>query len=152
MHDLMITGSIPSMSPATIDKVRKLENIILQAPQVDIETTHSLHGGVYTRTITIPCGVILTGALIKIPTTLVIEGSVTVFIGDKAKNFSGYNVMPASANRKQAFVAHTDTHITMIFTTQAKTVEEAEEQFTDEHAILSSRRPGSTNNFIVTGE
>lgn len=153
MLDLVVTSNrIPSMSNAAIDKVRQLEKITLQAPQVDIRTTHSLHSGVYTRTIMIPAGVILTGALIKIPTTLIVCGRTTVFIGDQPKDIDGYNVIAASANRKQAFVAHDDTYITMIFCTNAKTVEEAEEQFTDEAHLLSSRRPGSLNDFIITEE
>lgn len=140
------------MTDVAIDKVRQLTDIISQYPQTDIVTTHSLHGGVYTRTIMIPAGVILTGALIKIPTTLIVSGKVTVYVGEQPSHFDGYNVLAASANRKQAFVAHTDTYLTMIFKTDAVTVEEAEEQFTDEFLLLSSRHPESINHFIITGE
>jgi len=153
MLDLVVSkNTIPAMTDDSINRVRALENLILEKPQTDIATTHSLHSGVYTRTIMIPAGVVLTGALIKIPTTLIVLGDTTVYIGDQARSLVGYNVLAASANRKQAFVAHTDTYITMIFKTDAKTVEEAEEQFTDEFARLSSRYPDALNNFIITGE
>lgn len=143
---------INSMSDESLSNVDKLEEFILKQPQVDIPTTHTLHGGVYTRTIKIPAGVILTGALIKIPTTIIIEGSVTVYVGEKSKNIDGYTVFVAHAHRKQAFIAHTDTCVTMIFRTDARTVKEAEQQFTDDSNILMSRHSSAINNFIITEE
>lgn len=143
---------VPAMTDAAIDKVRELEKFVLQAPQTAVRTTHSLHGGVYTRTIVLPGGSVLTGALIKIATTLIVSGEVTVYVGDFCMEIRGYNVIAASAHRKQAFVAHKDTTITMIFATDVKTVEEAEEIFTDEAHLLSSRLPDALNHFIITGE
>jgi hypothetical protein len=52
----------------------------------------------------------------------------------------GYNVIQASAGRKQIYVTREETAITMIFPSNAKTVEEAEEEFTDEAEMLLSRR------------
>ena len=43
---------------------------MLECPQVAIQTTHHFHAGLYSRTIRIPAGVMITGALIKIPTLL----------------------------------------------------------------------------------
>lgn len=143
---------ISAMDANSIDRVRELEQIVLSAPQVETPTTHTLHSGVYTRTIMISAGVILTGALIKIATTLIVCGDVAVYVGDKSIRLNGYNVYAASANRKQAFVAYTDTYITMIFKTYVKTVEEAEEQFTDDAHRLMSRHTDALNNFIITGE
>src|SRR3954451_13515341 len=62
------TLGIDTMSPAAIDQVRRLEDAALQLPQVAIETGHVLHAGLYARTIQIPAGVLLTGALIRIAT------------------------------------------------------------------------------------
>ena len=84
----------------------------------------------------------LTGALIKIATLLIAHGDVEVFIGDSTLELNGYNVLPASANRKQAFMTKSETHLTMVFPSQAKTVEEAENEFTDEVDALMSRRTG----------
>lgn len=143
---------VPAMSDAALNKVRALEKIVLEHPQTNIPTIHTLHGNVYTRTIMIPADVVLTGALIKIATTLIICGDITVYVGEKAICLTGYNVLAASANRKQAFVAHSDTYITMTFHTQAKTVEEAEDQFTDDAHLLMSRHDDALNTFIITGE
>ena len=145
-------GHIPAMSRAQVDKVYALEAITGKMPQVDMPTAHVLHGGMYARTIAIPAGVVLTGALIEIATILVIAGDVVVYLGDTAARMFGYNVLAASAGRKQAFAAQSDTHLTMVFATNAKTVEEAEEQFTMEAGLLMSRAPGAVNHITVTGE
>ena len=140
------------MSEMAINNVRQLQEIELKKPQVDIETWHILHGGMYARTIMIPANTRLTGALIKIATVLIASGDFTVYINDEVIEKKGYHVFAASSGRKQAFIARTDTYLTMIFATNAKTVSEAEEQFTDESALLSSRLPHSVNNITITGE
>ncbi len=73
-------------------------------------------------------------------------------VGDKPMRLTGHCVIPASAHRKQAFTAHEDTYLTMSFATGAATVEEAEDEFTDEAALLLSRRPDSPNEVTITGE
>ncbi len=135
----MPSAIIPAMSESAIDLVRQLETEVLKAPQIDMPTQHVLHAGVYARTICLPADGVLTGALIKIATTLIVSGDTTVFTDDGLVRLTGYNVLLASAGRKQAFVAHADTHITMLFATRARTVQEAEEEFTDEHQLLMSR-------------
>lgn len=143
------------MFPASremIGKVIALENIVRQAPQLTIDTDHVIHGGMYARTITIPKGAALVGALIKIPTMVIVSGHCTVTIGDDVTELCGYQVLPASAGRKQAWVAHQDTDVTMIFPTTAKTVEEAETQFTDDANQLMSRQYSERDTFTYTGE
>jgi hypothetical protein len=138
------------MTPAAIGRIRAFEQINMQCEQVPITTFHLLHAGMYARTITIPAGVVLTGALIKRATVLIANGDTTVSTGDRSFLLTGHHVVPASANRKQAFVAHTDTQLTMLFPTAAKTVEEAEAEFTDEADLLFSR--SGENVINITGE
>ncbi len=143
---------IPAMTAQAIDKVRELEAITRDLPQVEIATDHVLHGGMYARTICIPAGVLLTGVFIRVPTVLVFEGNATVNAGDEPVTLVGYHVLAASAHRRQAFVAHADTRLTMVFATQAKSVAEAEAEFTDEAHLLFSRKPGAVNRINITGE
>lgn len=143
---------IPAMTAQAIDKVRELEAITRELPQVEIATDHVLHGGMYARTICIPAGVLLTGVFIRVPTVLVFEGNATVNAGDEPVTLVGYHVLAASAHRRQAFVAHADTRLTMVFATQAKSVAEAEAEFTDEAHLLFSRKPGAVNRINITGE
>ena len=144
-------SAIAPMTPEAIDKVRQLEARTAELEQVDIPTDHVLHGGMYARTIKIPAGVLLTGAHIKRATMLVISGHVTVFIGAGTIEITGYQVLPASAGRKQAFLAHADTFVTMLFPSEAASVEAAEHEFTDEADRLLSRRQ-ACESITITGE
>lgn len=131
---------LPPMSVDAVAAVRRLEGESLQLPQVDIHTEHALHAGMYARTVVIPAGVVLTGAEIKIPTLLIINGDTLVYGDDGPLRFTGYHVCMGETGRKQAFYAITDTNLTMIFPTGAKTVEDAEMEFTDEYEKLVSRK------------
>lgn len=140
------------MDGESIDKVRALESENAKLPQIYINTSHVLHGGMYSRTIMLPANTLLTGALIKISTILIVVGEVVAYIGDKTIELKGYNLLPASANRKQAFVTKTDAYLTMIFPSDAKNIEDAESEFTDEINMLISRKDSSSNQIIITGE
>jgi hypothetical protein len=148
----VIEKPITSMTEVEIDKVRQLENELLKMPQVKIATQHIIHAGMYARTIIVPKGVVLTGALMKIPTLLIIQGDFLLFAGDKTITLNGYHIFTGAAMRKQAGVALSDTFVTMIFPTKVKTVKEAEEEFTDEAAGLFSRYDDAINHVKITEE
>lgn len=135
-----VVTSLPNMSAASVAMVRRFEAEALKLPQVAIATEHTLHAGMYARTIMIPAGVVLTGAEIKIPTLLVINGDVLIYGDDGPVHFSGHHVLLGQAGRKQAFFALHDTHLTMLFPSTADTVDEAEREFTDEYEMLLSRK------------
>lgn len=143
---------IPAMTERQINNVRQIETIAMEMAQTPIFTEHVIHGGMYARTIMIPAGTMITGALIKVPTTLIVSGHCTVYIGDGPIELAGYHVIPASAGRKQAFVAHEDTWLTMMVATDAKDVDAAEHHFTDEVELLGSHRDIELNRTVVTGE
>ena len=142
---------LPAMASDALVRVRALEGELAALPQVEIPTSHLFHAEIYARTIRIPAGVALTGALIKVPTVLMFSGHATVFMGDRAVDLRGYHVLPASAGRKQAFLAHADTDLTMLFPSAAQSVAEAEAEFADEvDLLLSHRQAAETTTF--TGE
>lgn len=150
MRELIATRPvIPAMSAKAIRAVRMLEERVLALPQVKIETRHVLHAGMYARTVCVPAGVLITGAHITIPTVLIVSGHASLFIGDDDVELKGYAVVPASAGRKQAIYAHADTLLTMLFPTDACSVDEAEQQFTDEPERLRSR--DEANHVTSTG-
>lgn len=153
MTALQKTNLLPSMSDESIKQAREMESFLLTLPQELLTTDHSIHSGIYTRTIFIPKDVIISGALVKCNTTLVISGHVIVFIGeDTAKEIIGYSIITASANRKQVFIAKEDTYLTMIFATNSDNINDAEEEFTDEVDLLMSRQSMAINNITITGE
>lgn len=151
MIPTLATPHLPAMSDEAIAKVRAVEEWSRNFPQAAIPTHHAIHGGMYSRTIRIPAGVMLTGVLIKIPTLLIFSGHATAYIGGETVVLCGYQVLPGSAGRKQVYIAHEDTDMTMVFPTQAKTVEEAEAEFTDEAHLLFSRN-STDDTIVITGE
>lgn len=143
--------------PPTTERGRELIEALdahmrAQPPEVRIDfvTRHVLHAGLYARSIFVPAGVAFTSVLVKIPTLVIVSGHCTVLVDDNASyEIDGYSVMPALAGRKQAYVTHRDTEITMVFATGARTVQEAECEFTDETDQLMSRR--AHNIVQITG-
>lgn len=153
MRSLTIAAKrIATMSEQAIERVRDLETVLTEMPQEPIGTDHVLHGGMYARTVMIPAGVAITGAVIKLATLLIVQGHAQVFTDDGSVELHGYNVIPASARRKQAFAAITDTWLTMVFPSRATSVDQAEDEFTDEAHLLLTRRGIGTQRIVVTGE
>lgn len=144
------TPRLPAMAPEALDKVRAVEAMAREAEQLPLVTQHLIHAGMYARTIHLHEGTMITGVLIKIATTLIVTGEVRVYTGDEILHMTGHTVLACSAGRKTAFVALSDVSMTMLFPTTAKTVEEAERQFTDEYELLVSHQ--NHNDITITGE
>lgn len=130
---------IASMALMAVGTVRMVETFMRGHEQTTLPVRHVLHAGLYARSVTVPAGVMITGALVKIPTVLIVSGDCGIWLGNEFLRVKGYRVFSAGAHRKQIFIAKSDTDLTMCFPTDAKTVREAEEQFTDEAHLLQNR-------------
>ena len=139
--------AIHAMSAGLLERVQAFEAALREYPQAEIGTQHLFHAGLYARTICLPAGHELAGALIQIPTVLIVSGRAQMVTEDGIIEIDGYQVIPAAANRRQAMHAVTDTHMTAIFATQSTTVAEAEAEATPEAARLI-RSPSD----LFTGE
>lgn len=124
------------------EAVRKLESMLLQLPQVDLKTSTLLHGGMAARTILIPAGVALTGAMTNKANLCIVVGDITVTTDDGPLRLTGFHVLPAGPGFKRAGIAHADTLWTTVWPTEAERVEDAEDEMTDESAALQTRREG----------
>lgn len=152
MSELAVIGqSLPPTPFPALEKLAAVQERILAMPQAEVRTEHVIHGGMYARTVYLTKDMVITGALIKKATVVIVSGHSKVLVGDEWADTNGYCVIPASAGRKQLFVALGDVALTMIFPTQAKTIEEAENEFTDEAELLLSRRQGG-DIITITGE
>lgn len=150
MHERdILPEALASTSPKIVEKLTAAQNLMLKMEQVSIHTDHVLHAGMYARTITMPPATPLVGALIKIPTLVITVGDGHVYVDGTWQPVRGYRVLPACKGRKQAFYSTGPLIITMIFRTSARTVEEAEREFTPEHELLLSRRQ-DTNTVLIT--
>ena len=113
---------------------------VLDLPEGEIQVDHFLWAGCYARTCLVKAGEVIAGALIKIPTIVIVQGVCKVVVGSKVELIEGYKVLKGMDGRRQFFSALEDTYITMLFATNAKTVEEAEKEFTDEWQLLTNNR------------
>ncbi|MGL5117586.1 MAG: hypothetical protein ACRC7C_19915 [Beijerinckiaceae bacterium] len=152
---LMAPGQrLPAMTQEAIDKVHGLESVSLAlCEQVEFPTEHLIHGEMYIRTLYMKAGEVLTGALLKVPTVLIVSGDCAVFIGEETIELRGYSVLPGSAGRKQAILAHTDVSMSMFVPTKAKTVAEAERACTGEHEkLMTNSQENVLTMTTITGE
>lgn len=144
-------ATLPATTPRLLEKIAELERALVGHEPVDVPTQHVIHGGMYARTIVMSKDMVLVGAHIKVATLLIVTGAAAVLAGEEWIELEGYNVLPASAGRKQVFVSRSPVILTMIFPTRATTVEEAEAEFTNECEALLSRRQDA-NTVVITGE
>jgi len=134
----LIPGGMPD--PA---RVCELEDaVLLGLPQVSIETTHVVHGGMCARTIFIPAGTVLTGALTNCDNVCVVCGDITVTTDDGPQRLTGYHVLPAQAGAKRIGLTHSDTWWTTVWPTALADIEAIEDEFTSESQRLATRRTG----------
>ena len=149
---LTVPGNmLPSASPETLALMALIEERVAAREQIRPQMEHVLHAGMYARTCRLDAWVTIVSVRIKIPTMLIVSGGAHVFAGDRWHKIDGYQCMPAAADRKQIYVTYRPTEMTMMFPTQAQTVEEAEAEFTDEAHKLLSRRQDNGDIVIVTG-
>jgi len=143
--------SLPAMNKSEMDIAKQADREIADMEQIVCETYHLLHGGIYSRTVVLAKGTLIAGVEIGVPTTLMSSGHLMVYIGDEVLELDGIHVIPASSGRKQVMYAVEETSLTMSLVTDAKTIEEAEESFTDEPEELMSRLEESVNHITITG-
>jgi selenocysteine-specific translation elongation factor len=137
----LIDQTLPPASAEILEKIALVEaRIKPREHTLQVEMQHHLHAGMYARTCRLAANQVITSVFIKIPTLLIVNGDCVVLAGDQWHELKGYNIIAANAGRKQIYVTREATEITMIFPTNATSVGDAEEEFTDEAVALLSRR------------
>lgn len=140
------TEVIPLRGEHMRAQVRMLEDRILALPkeqQVFFDTLHDLSGGIYARTIFIPAGTSLTGAVHNKDHINVVVGDITVLTEDGPQRLTGHCVLPTRAGMKRAGIAHADTIWTTLVRTDLTNLEEIEDEITPDSAKLQTRRNDS---------
>lgn len=134
-----------AMSREDIAKIRGIREALKEElvanpdAEVEIPCEQHLHAGFYSRTIFIPKDTVAVGVTITKDTQLVISGHVLMNDGTHVVEIDGYRVLECKAGRAQIARTLEDTYMTMSFATDAKTVREAEDEFTDEPEQLLTR-------------
>lgn len=106
--------------------VEELEAFILQAPQTQFVTEHALENGMYSRTIYIPAGHVLTGAKHKTDHINVVIGDIVVTTDEGVKRITGHNVLTTKAGQKRAGYALIPTIWTTICRTDFASLDDLE--------------------------
>ncbi len=154
-HCLQTQMRAAALAPPSQESLAKIEIVhqaLLQIHDVEISTEHVLHAGMYARTIRLEAGVVMVGSLIKVATILIIHGSTSLYAGgDEFVALEGFNILPGYAGRKGMFVTHGPVQMTMLFSTQATTVEEAENEGFAEAEALQSRKDSTRDTTTITG-
>lgn len=143
--------SLPPADASTLAQLEQAHNEILKFEQIPVHTEHILHGGMYSRTIRLQPETRMVGSLITKATLLIVSGSCSILAGYRRVELEGYNVLAGCPGRKQLFITHTAVEMTMIFATQAKTVEAAENEVFGEADMLMSRKDASGDTITITG-
>jgi hypothetical protein len=133
--ELAVNPHVPDL-----ESIREFERFVMKFPQVQLETSSILHGGMCARTIMIPAGLVCTGALVKIESIAIMNGDITMITDDGPKRFTGWHVFAANSGIKRVGVTHQDTYWTTVFKTDAESVAQAEDDFTSESEMLQTRR------------
>jgi quercetin dioxygenase-like cupin family protein len=93
--------------------IYRLEQAILSLPQVEIPVTHQFCKGIYARSITIPAGIILTGALHKDECFFVVRsGTILITTDDEPIKAEAGFMAFSKAGSKRLGVALEDTVVT----------------------------------------
>lgn len=123
----------------SVDRVAALERVLARLPQVDLQTRHGVHGRISHRTIFIPAGTVLTGALTARDNVCVVFGDIEVTTDEGVRRLTGFHVLEAKAGAKRAGYAHADTWWTTLHHTDLTDIEAIEREMTPEAERLQTR-------------
>jgi len=126
------------------ESIDTYENFLDKLPQVDLQTTHTVSGGLYSRTIFIPAGVSLVGATHSKDHINVMIGDISVTTDEGMKRLTGYNVFGTKAGMRRVGFAHTDTYWTSIIRTDETELSKIEADITPDNHKLQTNRLGIT--------
>ena len=99
--------------PADHLPIYRLEGALLQLPQVDMPVQHEFCAGLYARTMHIPAGTVLTGAVHREESFfLVRKGDLIVSTDTGPKRLGAGDMSISRINTKRAGIALTDVEVT----------------------------------------
>ena len=110
----------PAVLPAvpTREQIERLEGVLLQVEQqgggIELDTWHHFADGLVARTIMIPAGACLTGAVHKAEHLNVCHGDITVWTEQGMRRLTGYHVLPSLPGAKRVGLAHAQTFWTTV--------------------------------------
>ena len=130
------------------EKVKVLEEVLLEAPQVDCPVRHHFAPGIYAREITIPRGTVLTGAVHKTQNLAILsQGKLQLVTDDGTTIISAPHILTVMPGMKNAAYALEDSVWTNFFPTEETDTDVLVELLTESKA--TDLIGGSTNKQLV---
>lgn len=130
----------------TREQIEALERGLLSAEAaghaVELDTWHEFADGLVARTILIPAGTCLTGAVHKAEHLNIAAGDITVWTEAGMRRITGYAVLPSMPGAKRAGLAHADTYWTTVHLNPTNTRDLAalEDALVEDAQKLQTRR------------
>lgn len=116
-----------------IDKIYNLQSEMVKLPQVELQTKHLFHGGMYCREVFRNAGVVIVGKVHKKEHLyMIVSGTVTVNTNEEIKTITGPCIIPSKIGTKRVVYAETDAICMTIHRTDATTLEEVEEDLVED--------------------
>ena len=130
------------------EKVKALEEVLLEVPQVDCPVRHHFAPGMYAREITIPKGTVLTGAVHKTQNLAVLSsGKLQLVTDDGTTIISAPHILTVMPGMKNAAYALEDSVWTNFFPTEETDTDVLVELLTESKA--TDLIGGSDNKQLV---
>jgi hypothetical protein len=134
-----MTDKLTALASA-LDWAVGVEGMLAQRPQIALAAKHLVHGGLYARTVHIPAGTMLTGAMLNSDNICIVCGDITVTSGAEVVRLTGYHTIPACAGQKRVGFAHSDTWWTTLVATDSTDISAIEDAATSESDRLQTRQ------------
>lgn len=136
MQNELTSSQLRGVSQAWRNRVNALADFFESVGEVPLPVEQHLHAGVYTRTGCQKAGVVCATALVKVPTQLIVCGHARIYCENDVFEVKGYKVLEGLPGRQMVVYTIEDTWATVLFATDAKTVEEAEIEAVGEEAAF----------------
>jgi hypothetical protein len=138
---LSVLPAIPSR-----EQIERLEAALLNAEEqgagIEVQAWHDFARGQVARTILIPAGTCLTGAVHRTEHLSVCSGDITVWTEQGMRRLTGYHVLTSHPGAKRVGFAHADTYWTTVHVNpdDERDVSKLEEALVEDAHRLQSRR------------
>lgn len=140
-----------AIQETTREKVNRLEDALRSVPQVDCPIRHHFAPGIYAREITIPKGTVLTGAVHKQESLVVLSaGRLRLVTDDGTVEISAPYMLTCKAGAKNAALALEDSVWTNFFATEETDQDKLVELLTESKA--SDLLGGDTNQQLAANK
>ncbi len=133
-------NDLTASSGPTREQVNRFEGLLRQVPQIDFGAMHCLSGKVYVRSIFIPAGAALTGAVHKTDHVNIVLGDIMVSTDEGMQRITGFQILPTKAGMKRVGVALADTHWATCCATSQSEIEAIEDELVEDAHLLQTRQ------------